>query len=558
MVVTGGVGTSTNTLNGGDVSAADQNTTGSANAQEFENAVATFADERQGFQEAAENLQEAEQQAQEEAKETDFVDNVDAIADHAEIGNALPFSNRDRPASDRTFGKSEHIATAADTLESIASQYGQSVDDLLLANPNLSRDTPLQRGQRIAVYDETRLDFANEITATTDPEKLEEFIGAELIYAAHESSTPDDLLGAIKADILARRNSNDSQFISIVEDAGSWASDLWARQGRTHEVMDKLQSLVDQGNGDALNQEIYGLLRDTAERSPTTKAVDEQVETLLRFGPAGSFFANVVKWAADFFNFGQVEEAAANIDYTYKTEGAEAGASLLASYTNPSNFDALTSSRLLYAAQDTTSQIVTHLGAGEYHQWSRGLINSTASYQSDLDTEEKILGSLSEAVENASLSIESAGAIERIAHNVSHTTGYYYSDLVTKEAIFGDLSEAVENASLSPESADAIERMATEINNQMFTYVATSIMKERGTTLPIEMALLLQTVELDVAVLLGLNVLGAKNSNIAVLVASTSTHTKNADEEIRKGREIETLDDRLDDFIEELIYSRKN
>lgn len=558
MVATGGVGTSTNTLNSSDASAADNGTDASANALEFENAVAAFSDQQQGFEEAAENLQAAEQKAQEEAAESEFVEIVETIADDAEAGDALPSSNRDRPASDGTFGKTEYLATGTDTLQSIANQFDQSVDDILLANPSLSRDSVLQRGQRVAVYDETRLGIAKDIAATSDPDKLKDLIRAELLYATHESSTPDDLLGAIKSDIIARRNASDEQFMSIVEEASSWASDLWARQGRTHEVMDKLQSLVDQGNGDALNQEIYGIIRATAERSPTSKAVDEQVDALLRFGPVGSFFANAVKSVADFFNFGQVEEAAANIAYTYKTEGAEAAASLLASYTNPSNFDALTSSRLLYAAENTTSQIITHLGAGEYHPWSRGFDNETASSQSDLETKENILEDLSKVVENVSLSIESAGAIDRMAKDISSTTGYYYSDLAIKEAIFGDLSEAVENASLSPESADAIRRMATNINNEMFTYVATSIINERGTTLPVEMALLSQFLELDVSVLLGFNGLGIKYSNIASMVTSNFARSENDDKEIEKHRETETFDDRLDEIINDLIDVSKH
>lgn len=553
MVATGGVGTSTKMLSGSDTSAADESTA-SAGALKFENAVAAYADEQEGFEEAADNLEEAQEKAQEEAVETEFVDSVSALADDAADGDPFLYSRHDMPASDGTFGKREYAATATDTLESIAEQYGQSIDDLLLVNPDLSRDSILQQDQRIAVYDETRLGIAKDIAATTDPQKLKDLVRSELLYATHESSTPDDLLAAIKSDILARRSEGNEQFISIVEDASSWASDLWTRQGRTHAVMDKLQLLVDQGNSDALNKEIFGLLRETAERSPTSKAVNERVETLRHFGPASSFFADAVNSVADFFNVGQVEEAAANIDNTYKTEGAEAAASLLASYTNPSNFDALTSSRLLYATQVTVSQIVTHLGAGDYDDLSQ----SSVSDKSDPSRKDGILEDLSEAIENASISIESAGAIERIATDISNTVTDYYRNLATKEAIFGDLSEAVENASICPESAEAIECMANAINNQMFTYVATSIMRERGTTLPIEMALLLQNLELDVSVLLGLNGLGAKNANIAALVASTATHTKNADDEIQKARKIESLDDRLDDIIDDLVFTYKH
>lgn len=509
MFAADGVGTSLNVLNGKDVSSAGGDAP--TNAQEFQNAVAAFEEEKQSFEKAAENLESAQAKAVEDGKESVFVQIVDILAKE-ETAVTPALLRRERPASNGTTGKTEFSARNGDTLKSIAAEYGQSIKDLLLANPSLSVDSDLSAGQTISVYSSNRLAIAKEIANATDPAKLKDLVRAEILLATSESSTPADLLPALKVELLARRGEGDGQFASIFEDSASWAVDLWARQGRTHEVMDRLQNLTNQGDSQALNQELFNILRDTAISSPTSQAVNDKVETLRRYGPISGFFANALNWVSNFFNFGQVKEAADNISYTYAIEGPEASAALLASYTNPSNFDPLTSARLLDAAKGTISQIITHLGVSDYNLW---------------------LG-------------EGVG-----------TPRYYSTNLAKKEGIFGDLAEAVENASQSSESARSVERIASEVNFQMYTYVASAIMNERGATLPVEMMLLLQSIELDVAVSLGLHGLGSRYANIASVVTSNGNLSNEVDSDDEREQE-DTLDARLDEILDNIVFGSKN
>ncbi len=416
------------------------------------------------FEDAADKLEEADARAEQDAAESDFVEDVEATAT---TGDTAPPGRPDEPAADGTNGKREYTVVDGDTLEEIAADYGQDVDDLLLANPGLDPDAVLEQGQVIAVYDAGRLDIARAIAATTDPAELSELIRKEILYATVDSSTPRDLLAAVKTELLARRGPDDAQFAALVDQEGGWAIDLWTRQGRTHEVMDQLEALTAAGDSAAIRDEVLAMLRDTAMRSPTTDAIEAKIEILLRYGPQDAVFTDAVAAASEYFNCGQIQEAAAQVAACYATLGPVEAAALLAQLTGPGNFDPLSAARLLFAAGDTISQIISHFAYGDVHAWP------------------------------------------------GSATGYFIIDLDGKEDIFGSLSVAVRNASESSESAYAIEHMAGEVNNQLFTYVVNSIIDEKGTELPLEMLRLQQTLDLYMPIRLGLDGLNSRNRTIA-------------------------------------------
>ena len=81
MFTAGGVGTSINTLKAGDISEPGNVAATSVDAQEFEEAILAFEDEKQEFEEATEQLDEATQKAEEEAEEIEFVEQVEQAPD---------------------------------------------------------------------------------------------------------------------------------------------------------------------------------------------------------------------------------------------------------------------------------------------------------------------------------------------------------------------------------------------------------------------------------------------------------------------------------------------
>jgi hypothetical protein len=363
---------------------------------------------------------------------TDLVEDTAAqVADGA--------GDEDRPASDGTNGKTEHVVRDGETLESIAEDHGQTVDDVLLANPEMTETTTLEEGDVVAIYDETRLEIAREIATTTDPVRLNQLVMDEMLYATEHSSTPADLLPAVQRDILARRD-GDAQFGAIVEERGAAATTLWQNQGRTHEVMDPLFEMAAQGDSAGLQQQIVGIFDAVATGTPTQEAVNAQRDYLLAYGPQDPVFVEALNAAETYFNTGRPQEVAAEVAAAYVEHGPVVAAELLANRTTFGNADPLTAARILAAAEPTVSQIITHLGFGGWHEWQGN----------------------------------PAG-------------GNFYIDPGLKEAVFADLSAAADNASLAAESAGTISTMASAINAQGFGYVSRSIIDGSGVVLPLEM-----------------------------------------------------------------------
>ena len=135
-------------------------------------------------------------------------------------------------------------------------------------------------------------------------------------------------------------------------------------QNSNQNGMDRLRVLTERRDGKGLRKEIFGILMNTARQSPTSRAVDAQVEFLREHGPDEDVFLDALDDAEEYFNYGQVEEAAENIEETYDEKGAYSAARLLAWYTNESRCDPLTATRILEAAKDTVSKIIDELGTG--------------------------------------------------------------------------------------------------------------------------------------------------------------------------------------------------
>lgn len=405
----------------------------------------SFQDEMKAIEVAVATASEAQEQAAQEAEDTKILQEVDESAAEAEFETTSRVHPSDVPASDGTHGKREYTAAKGDTVESIALAYGQSVDDLLLANPQLAVDSTVKAGQTIAVYDEGRLEIAREMDGTNNPEELKELVRREILYAAKDSATPEDLLPAIKDELLARRGAGDSKFEKIVQKESVWTTELWTRQGRTHEIMDRFEYLTNQGDSQALQQEIFTQFRETALRSPTSEAVQSQAETFLRYGPQNAIFTDALNTALYEFDHGQIDRAAQQLASVYDTSGAVGTSDLLAYYTDPSVFDALSATRLLQAASDTVSQIISHLGVADVQSWLFG--DSVPDSRAELSLNEK-------------------------------------------EKVFGNLCVSVQRVSKCGESAETIRDIAAEVNAQMFTYVASAIIDGKGTALPGQMMLL--------------------------------------------------------------------
>ncbi|NJM34673.1 MAG: LysM peptidoglycan-binding domain-containing protein [Rhodomicrobium sp.] len=330
-----------------------------------------------------------------------------------------------RPASDGTYGKSEYTAQSGDTLESVAAAHGQTVADVLIANPGLSESSVLEEGVTVAFFDQTRLGIAREMAAANDPERRDRLVMDEILYATSQSATPDDLLPALQQDMLARRP-EDADFAIAIEEQSAAATDLWRGQGRTHAVMDELNALAHQGDGEALQEIVLEILGTVANTTPTAGAIAGQLDILRQYGPDAPVFAQAVTEMETFFTTEWPEQAADEIAAVYTDEGPVAAAELLADYTSAGNTDPLTAARILNAAKPTVGQIITHLGPGGWHEWPG---NPTG-------------------VDN------------------------FYIDPVMKETVFNHLSGAADNASRSGEAGAAISEMARLVNEQGFGYMS--------------------------------------------------------------------------------------
>lgn len=208
------------------------------------------------------------------------------------------------------------------------------------------------------------------------------------------------------------------------------------------EIAGEFQNVIDQFSDTARRLEDAKL---TEQQAPDGARGDRQAtqdrwEQLLAYGRAGGPFAGAVDAAESYFDIGPVMEAAGRIAQVYADLGPVEAARLLARYTSES--DPLTGARILQAAEATISQIITHIGLGEYHDWPGAPGGEPRSFK---------------------------------------------SDIATKEQIFGFLSAAVERPSQSTEAAEPIGMMARRINEELYRYVVGSMIDGNGLTLPFNM-----------------------------------------------------------------------
>jgi hypothetical protein len=314
------------------------------------------------------------------------------------------------PPADGTNGKVEYIAGTGDTLAAIAEAHGQTVADLLLANPGLDPAAPLTPGAVVAILDDTRLANLRAIAGTQDNNRLVERIREEMAYATSHSATPGDMLEAVKQQILATRP-GDAGFAAVVEEQAEWMGQLWKAQGRSHEVMDPLFAMARQGNAVGLREAVLSLFGKVAATSPTVEALEEQAALLLRYGPQGAGFEAAVQDALKTFLVDRPADAAAQLAETYDKGGALAASTLLRALTQPGNTDPLSAALILNAARDTIEQIISHLDTAKTCALDVG---------SSLDTLARmtIFGDLSAAADSAGRSAEAAGTIRLMAERI--------------------------------------------------------------------------------------------------------------------------------------------
>lgn len=476
-MLAGSVSGNTNVIGGKDAATANSLTGAPSASEEFSQVVGEYSNVMVVFDEAIQDIQAAK--AELNGRDNTGTTNKLVAVARQELSKSESRESRqtssERPAADGTAGKSEIVAPEGADLAVIAAEHGQTVDDLLLANPWLTGDAVLEEGTILAILDPARLAIAREMAQTSDPQRLAELVQEELLYATASSSTPEDLLPALKRDMLARRP-GDEAFSAIFDAQALAALEEWTAQGRTHEIMDRLRALAEQGDSEALQQEILALFREAASASPTAQTIENLKNILQLYGPQNEVFLGALDAAAVYFNTGQVQEAVDHIWEVYETLGPIQASALLAYYTSSANADPLTAARILDAAQPVVAQIISHLGYGESHAWPGSEGGSAREFQIDLDG---------------------------------------------KQAIFGNFSETVQNVNSTPEAEASIQNMAELINEQLFTYVARSIAEERGVELPMEMLRI--SADLQLATMIYLGVGGLSSSRLEWVRSLTNT-----------------------------------
>jgi Mg2+ and Co2+ transporter CorA len=400
---------------------------------EFTNVIDNFVDDLESISETIETIEQVLEQEQAEEQEAihnppsetqEIVEEVIDLMANQALDPAYYGGCGDQPALDGTFGKTDYKAGYGDTLKSIAAAHGQTVEDLLLINPSLTADTQIRRGMVISIFDETRLNLAKAIKAAESPEELKELIQDYVDYASVASSTPEDLLPAIREDLLALRASDDVGFAAAVDEVFLVATETWQSQGRTHEVMDRLQQLADAGDIDGLKQALFDFFKGVATANPKAEDIEAQKKIFEAYGPEGDVFAAALEQAYFDFNTGQVYEAAAAIADAYATSGPIAAADLLAHYTSPEVNDLLTAARIFNAAKPTINLIVSHISFGDVHPWP-GNAAGEPFFHIDFDGKDQILGSITVAMLNVSGSTEAAAAIINIAKRINAAISTY-------------------------------------------------------------------------------------------------------------------------------------
>lgn len=339
----------------------------------------------------------------------------------------------DRPPADGTFGKTDYIAADGDTVASIAAAHGQSISDILLANPELDIDSQIDAGDNITILDSLRLANARAIAGGLSGEALATRIREELLYASSHSATPADLLPAIQSDLL-RLRPGDLDFADSLGEQAAWATELWKSQGRTHNIMDALQGMADRGDSAGIKAFVLKMFGTVAASAPSADAIEGQRDILLRFGPQSALFRAAVADAETDFLVTQPQQAAQEIANVFAEKGAVEAAALLRTYTEVGTVDPLSAALILENAQGTVEQIIAALNMSD----------PGAGGQADV------------------------GALNR-------------------SLIFGHLSAAADSAGRSTTAGAAIENMARHINAQGYTLAGEAARAGDGITLALEM-----------------------------------------------------------------------
>jgi len=379
-----------------------------------------------------------------------------------------PASGRDQPPAGGTYGKTDYVAADGDTLASVAAAHGQTVQDLLLANPELDETSLFEAGDTIAILDDVRLANAREIAMSGDAEHLVTCIRQEMLYATGQSATPADLMAAVKADIL-RLRPGDAAFAAIVGEQAAWTAQLWKGQGRTHEVMDPLRAMATRGDAAGLQAAVLQLFRTVAASTPAVEAIEGQSEVLLRYGPQSEIFRTAVAQAKIDYLVAWPAQAAQDIADLFAEQGPVAAASLLRAYTQAGDVDPLTAALVLDSAKGTIEEIIVYL--------------DTASC------------------------IDASGA-------------GLATDALDRLTIFGHLSAAADSASRSELAAETVESMARSINEQGYVMVEQAVAQGNGVTLALEV--IRQSQDPDTQALLAYSVLDGIDAFKAHLRASAS------------------------------------
>ncbi|NJM34672.1 MAG: LysM peptidoglycan-binding domain-containing protein [Rhodomicrobium sp.] len=392
----------------------------------FTDVVDNFSDDLTDISKSVETVKEVKREKEKEEDDAKrnpksetqrIVENVIEVkADNTfDLQNDAKYG--DMPASDGTFGKTDYRVKWGDTLESIAAEHDQTVEDLLLANPSLTVDTDIRSGMIIEILDATRIKLSKSIRDAKDRDELKKHVKDYIDYAAADSSTPEDLLPAIREDLLALREAGDAEFTAVLDEEFQTATETWQSQGRTHEVMDRLNQLADAGDIDGLKQTLFDFFKGVARANPDADAIEAQKEIFMAYGPESDVFAEALEQAYFDFNIGQVYEAAAAIADAYAASGPIVAAELLAHYTSPEINDLLTAARIFNAAQPTTNLILFHIAYGDVHPWP-GNTSGEPNFSIDFDGKDQILGFISDAIANVSGSVEAAAAIVNVTRRI--------------------------------------------------------------------------------------------------------------------------------------------
>ncbi len=353
-------------------------------------------------------------------------------------------------------GKIDYTVVKDDNLTVIARKFGRTVEELLVANPNLrSHPGSINPGDKITILNDDRTQLAMQMAKTNDPQKLQDLVTREILYATRNSRTPADELPGLEKELIARRPGDDS-FAKLVKDAGTKLTQLWQAQGRTHQVWDKLLQLTQKKDQKGLEAEITKQITALAWANPTVKAVQDYKQMLLAYAPKddpstpvneAEVFNTAVNQAVDqFLNKGPAAAAQQlktildsptltqlknNESIDIDKEGPIGAAAKLREMTDPTKVDPLTAALILKNAKDqgVLDGIVNQAGNLIWNPQDGVHVHLG---NQDLD---KMLSDLNAAIDNASRSPEAQPTIDYVAGKLADHGGYGF---ITQSVTNGD------------------------------------------------------------------------------------------------------------------------